>query len=519
MKNSTLFFDPSHLARDLRRLIQHCRCSAIADRAAWAIYLFSLIAGIAVWLRAVRAPLWLDETGSYWQISSGFSQIWPRQFVCLAFPAYSYVLWLSSKFIGTSEVALRIPSILAMLAAVYMLYLAAREMFGREIGLICATVFALNPIVVFESVDVRPYAFVAFAVNTAILILIRLRTSSSLVLAGTFGFVAAVIVAVHYLAAVILPALLLCFIVFKLPRGTGMWKQLAVAIGIFALAFLPLIPGFYYDFRTSKTHVFEQAPYLQDLFLTLVPPILAIALGATGIAAAWIVRRRENVQFLKWHMLLCLSLALIPVLILYGVSVSTPMHTFVPRHRLVAIPGITLCWAMLLSPFRSRALRVFFCLIFVGMSAMAYLRSPHLGHHSYTWKYAILAAEKSAASDDAPVLICSDFPDADYIKMPTKTAKTDLYYAPLSYYQLSAPVVPLPRTLNAETVRAGSEFLDAARQKHQRFLAMAYIPSYPTLDWLTRQASRGYSVHTLGTYDGIKVLEFVPETSLAPSAQ
>src|SRR5581483_8938019 len=116
-----------------------------------AIYATILAVAIAIWLVAVRAPLWLDETVSYWQIHRGFSQIASRQ--GLSFGAYSYLLWCASKLFGTSEVSLRIPSILAMLGAVYLLYRAARELFDDEIAVIAAVVFCLHPVVAFAAID------------------------------------------------------------------------------------------------------------------------------------------------------------------------------------------------------------------------------------------------------------------------------------------------------------------------------------------------------------------------------
>ena len=56
----------------------------------------------------------------------------------------------------------------------------------------------------------------------------------------------------------------------------------------------------------------------------------------------------------------------------------------------------------------------------------------------------------------------------------------------------------------------GSAFLQDADRKRERFLAMGFIPSYKTLDWLTQQTSGVYAVNNLGTFDGVKVLEFVP---------
>jgi hypothetical protein len=96
--------------------------------------------------------------------------------------------------------------------------------------------------------------------------------------------------------------------------------------------------------------------------------------------------------------------------------------------------------------------------------------------------------------------------------MPLETAKDSVFFMPLSYYKLSVPVVPLPRALNGEARRVGSQFLQGATQKHERFLALAFQPSYETLIWLAQNAATRYSVRELGTFDGIKVLEFAPRT-------
>jgi hypothetical protein len=138
-------------------------------------------------------------------------------------------------------------------------------------------------------------------------------------------------------------------------------------------------------------------------------------------------------------------------------------------------------------------------------------RSPFSRFHNYTWKYALETAEKSASADNAPVLICSDLPESDYSPMPAGSAiKDSALFSPLSYYPLSAPVVPLPRALNAEAVQAGSRFLQDAAQRHERFLALAFEPSYETLDWLESHAQGTHLVREVGIFDRVKVLEFVP---------
>jgi hypothetical protein len=203
------------------------------------------------------------------------------------------------------------------------------------------------------------------------------------------------------------------------------------------------------------------------------------------------------------------------------VSLGTSIHVFAKRYRLEAVPGIALCWAMLLGSIRFRAVRLAICVVLVAVAASLAFISPSSMQHGDSWKYALEAAERNASVDGAPVLICSDFIEADYATMPLDSAKESRYFSPLSYYRLSVPVVPLPRALNGEAIRVGSQFLQEAAMRHERFLAVAYEPSYKTLDWLAQSAAGTHSVRKLGVFDGVEVLEFVPRSGFveAPSLQ
>ena len=188
-------------------------------------------------------------------------------------------------------------------------------------------------------------------------------------------------------------------------------------------------------------------------------------------------------------------------------SVGTSIHVFVERYRLVAIPGIALFWGFAVSVFESRWLRLSFCIALVAVTTYHYYTSPEADVHGYSWKYALEVAEKNASTDNATVVLCSDLPEADHMTMPVGAAvKDSTLFAPLTYYKLSVPVVGLPRALNDETKRHGSEFL--ARVGRRRFLALAYEPSWETLDWLSDETSDTHVVRELGTFGGVKVLEF-----------
>lgn len=486
---------------------------AIWDRTQCAIYALALAASVSLWFFAIRAPLWLDETFSFWQIRAGFWQIFSRRGQVSA--AYPYILWLTTRITGTSEVALRIPSILAMLAAAYLLYRAARELFDRDVAVIVVVFFCAHPIVVFASNDARPYALGALAISAAIFILVRLRHSNSNWLAAAFGIAAGASTHFQLLFGAVLLVLAVCFLVAKAGEAKTLARQAGIAFGAFALVFLPVIPDALQLFRYRQTFVFEKTtPSIVELSSTLAPGWSVFIFA--GIVLVAVATKKVDWQNRpdRWRFLVCASLGLVPILILFGVSALTPTNIFVARYRLIAIPGIALYWGWLVSRIDSRWLRVLFCVAVVSTAAYRKLGSENSHQHGYTWKYALDLAEKSASPDNATVLICSDFPSSDYFPIPVgATVKDSSFFTPLSYYKLSAPVVGLPRALNDEAMRIGSDFVHQAGPRRERFLALGYRPSLETLRWLKKISAPAYEADTLGQPDGILVLEFRPRAS------
>jgi hypothetical protein len=479
------------------------------NRVQYAAYVVALEVSISTWLVAIRAPLWLDETISLFLIKDGFRgiarQMWPDA------PAYSYLLLLWTKVMGTSEIALRISSIPPMLGAAFLLYCSARKLFERDLALMATILFCIDPIIVFASIDVRPYAFAALATTASILALVSLRRNNSTWLAVLFGLSTACMVQFHLLFAVILPALLVCFVALKIQEGWSFSRQLGAALVAFVLGLLPAIHKFEIMYHTSNTHVFAAAPRLAQLgsILTVRGSALILIIGVL------VAMRTRKGNFASrpdsWTILLCTSLALVPVLILYILSAATSIHVFIPRYQLVAVPGIALSWTLVASLIDSRTLRLLCLLAMVAVMASISFTSRRARSHETSWKAALTFVEENASVDHAPVLICSGISESDGMVMPSGAAIDDsVVLTPLMYYKLTVPVVPLPRSLNDEAMRVGSRFLEHATRQHERFVAMASEYSYGTLKWLSDNAMTTDDVHELGVVDGFKILEFVP---------
>jgi len=468
------------------------------------VYPAALATSIATWFFAIGSPLWLDETISYWQTSGGFFQVWARQ--GLSFPAYPYILLATRTLFGSSEFVLRLPSILAMLAAAWVLFCSAREFFEADVALITTIVFCAYPTIVFAAIDARPYAFGVLAVNCSILSLLRWTRTGSTAYSVLFGIAAASIFYFHYLFGVILVAFAAFLVTVKPGANKKFRRQITRASLASALVMVPVVPRLIYLFRTSHSHVFSLPPTPNHLAFTFAPDHMLPLFGVVALIAAAAGKMANPDHAPSRAGVACLLFAIVPIAILYGVSVSTSLHIFVERYQLVAVPGIALCWGLLLRCINSTALRIAFCLAMVVLTAKAHFEAPS---HGYTWKYALEAANRNASSDGAPLLVCSDLPEADYQPIPSDPSTSGLF-GQLSYYKVNSPVIPLPRVWNGEAKSQVHDFLATATPARRRFLVVAFRASHLTIQRIAETAKDSYTAHTLGVWDDVSVVEYVP---------
>jgi hypothetical protein len=185
------------------------------------------------------------------------------------------------------------------------------------------------------------------------------------------------------------------------------------------------------------------------------------------------------------------------------------VHVFIPRYLLEAEAGMALCWGWICSLVDSRPLRALFCVAFVALCVFPAYTSPAARAHEFSWKYALEYADANAAQDQSPLLMCSPFVEGDFQTMPA-VASESMLFAPLSYYKVSAPVVPLPGSLTEEAKHQAQLFLKNAVEQHRRFLVVEGWPTLQIADYLAYQSQSTHSARTLGNFDNIFVVEFIP---------
>lgn len=477
------------------------------------VYPVALLASLSIWLLALRAPLWLDETLAYWQVSGGFAKVWSRSQLMPSSIGYLYTLWAAKSILGSQEIALKIPSTFALLGAVYFLYRSARELFDQDIAFLTCIFFALEPNVVFAATDARPYAFALLATNLAIFAFLVWMKGHAMRQAILFGAAAAGILYFHYLFGAILPAFAIYYLAVRGRSIKADTRQLAALLTSFTLLTLPLIYRVLTLYRARETHVVQELPLKWIALNTLVPAQTLIGFAATVFLAALVRKVKLPGRDCFPAILLCPLLALVPAGILYGLSVATPLHLVIPRYFLVVAPGSALTWGLLTSRIDSRLLRQIFCVALVAVTVFECYSSPNSRRHAINFKQAHEFVNANVAKDKAPVLVCSAFIEADYEPLPTDLTSENALNSQVSYYPINAPVVFLPMSLNDEAIRIGKQTVATALLRRQRFLAIAAPTSYQTIDWLANYSRGAFTAQPIATFDKeIVVVEFRPVT-------
>ena len=192
------------------------------------------LAAVGLRLWGLDAALWYDEAFSAWLAQLPPERILEATLGDVHPPAYYLLLWAVNDLLGHSEAVLRLPSVLAGLALVYLVAKIGLALgLGQKAVWLATCITAFSPFQIYYSQEARVYSLLSLAVAGAALGLIERRGWLA-----TTGALAALYL--HHLAGVFLVGLWLAAFVTELPDHSCdrpgrsrflAWTGLAVAIG------------------------------------------------------------------------------------------------------------------------------------------------------------------------------------------------------------------------------------------------------------------------------------------------
>ncbi len=142
---------------------------------------FAAAVGVALLAMGLRLPalgesLWVDELHTAWVVAAGWEQVPQRAAIGNQTPWYFYTLWLWVQYFGSSEWALRFPSVLctSLLAGLAVPW-GARWSGRTSVGVVVGLLLAVERNAIFYGTEARCYGAVMLAVGLVAVCLVELR--------------------------------------------------------------------------------------------------------------------------------------------------------------------------------------------------------------------------------------------------------------------------------------------------------------------------------------------------------
>jgi hypothetical protein len=409
-----------------------------------------------LWVMPLGSSLWVDEMGTAFVVEHGAQD--PSFRVAPQVPASIYYVLprLSQHVFGLSEAAFRLPSILALIAALFWIARIAARLIDPAAAwfavFACLTIRDFN----YQAADARPYALATCLVAASIWLLIRWLDSARWLDGILFAAAASLIWRAHLLLWPVYLVLGMYAVIrlWRCQTAVG-WGRAGAIFALLGLCLLPLAPTALALNRQAGAHVVVPLPTLANLIRALKPSLILEFL-AGGLLLGWWFRRQGSASKPSRESLsLILAWWLAAPVCLFAFSILTGHSVFVGRYYSEALPGLALAataGSAYFLPSRywkgvSMGLGLVVLLVFGRWNHF------HLPHHNSDWRGAALTLNRQAGSAEMPVICPSPFIEARPPVWEPGYPVASFLYSHLLFYRIQAKVIPFPFETSPEAER------------------------------------------------------------------
>ncbi len=448
-----------------------------ADRQRLPLQLMLGVEILLLWLLPMRSSLWADELGTSWIVKDSFTAMLERAVVWSGqSPLYYVTAWAAAKIAPASDVALRVPSLLAMGATLWLLYRLAARLIGRPAALYAALIFAALPPVAFAAADARPYALALLllvASTVALLKWIERRTLPALLLYSLFAAGAC------YAHPLFLPGLVV-------PAVYALWRtrnavQLAGAWLGAGILCIPLVRQLATFFAERGAHSWLTAPSVAEFFFAILPLPLVGAIAAVALArmlrrgeagCSWTLDRPVTIFLAAWMLFTPVTYFLL--------ARTSDLQFFHPRYILAFAPGLALLAGALVQSFHAPLARRALAGLFALLSILTAGATLGFQHSRENWRDNLAVVRDLAAERGTVVVVSTIFVEGGTLEAIANPRMRDVLFAQLLRYPLpeDVKVIRLPYEVDAAVMErtCASVVRDARRlvvllQSDKRFAA------------------------------------------------
>lgn len=476
------------------RFASGSRHSRILTVALWLLLAASIT---KLWLVQLPSSFWVDEMVTAFVVAHpgdpSFADA-PQvpQSIYYALPQ------VAQKWFGTSEIAYRIPSELAMAMALLLIgWLAARLLHPQAAWFVVFTCFGLRGIN-YHAGDARPYALGIAVAAAALCFLVRWLDAAHWLDAAAFVLFASLLWHVHliywpfYLVFAIYP------LVRLLTHETSVkWTHALAVFGVLAVTLIPVAISAIKLQRAAGAHVITEVPDFRSFEHEIRWTFVAICGGS-----AWLVGRLLG--WLRQKPVSRSSLTLIAAwwlgqpLVLFLYSHVTGNSVFIGRYVSIAVPGTALAATAVAASFiPANRWRVAALALGIGVLAVAgqwQTRWPR--HDNSDWRAASQEVNRLSLGKETPVIVPSPFVEA---RSPVWTPDYHLpgfLYSHLPFYPLKGKIYLFPfekkdgqeyaRQLTAGTLSSTGRFLIYGGDRNVKYWTGWFAAQPELTGWTNR---------------------------------
>ncbi len=304
-------------------------------RLAWLIPSL-LTLGITL-VRLTYPGLWADELATWGMATTPWGNMWPvlGHVDAAIAPYYAFIHVITDRF-GASDLVLRLPSALAMTAAVGIVAVIGTRLAGPRLGVLAGLIMAVLPTTSRYGQEARPYAIALFAGALATLLLLNALVKPTLGRYAAYAGAVALLGLAHFVGLLLLAAHLVIVLAFD-RRLSWRWV-IAATIGV-----LPAVPIVYLG-----AHQSSQVSWIPDATLSQLGAMPGNFIGLDILGGIVLVLallgasvKRPTIVFTAW--------AVIPTALLFVFSQYQSL--WLPRYLLFTLPA----WALLVAVALVRA--------------------------------------------------------------------------------------------------------------------------------------------------------------------
>lgn len=476
----------------------------------------SLIAIVAIgaYLRSLglHGSLWLDELHTAWIVSGDLADVAPRAMIGNQPPLAYWPLWFYVQGVGVNETSLRLPSLVASLASIVLIYVIVQRWTNSiAAALLAAAALAIQcDSFAFYASEARIYALAQCIALVHLLIFDAMLATGKRSWRVGWVLVGWLLFYLHYTLALLVVAEVVAGSVgYRWRRGSAYpWRSFLIDIGAFILGCLPAWPHLrQIAARRQNWELFIERPQWQELW-ERVPHEQALwwlLAGWLGIVTVlWWKRERPVIVAANPQALaVVIAWLCVPLLFAWVLSRIDIARVFFPRYLVFVLPAGGALLGVLAAMLPTRPLRAAYAVIAVVVLAAwnLWLCQAMFGGltvpRNENWRDAMAVLNQRSWQAGEPLFVAANLIESEQLRATSDPALHEFCLYPLhaAYPLLAQDVVEIPLPMQA-TGKLSNE---------QRALAKEWLQDHAAIVFVVRGSeahARHVAKEVVGSFHG-----------------